>query len=136
MLANLAPSFLFFFLLFGDDGHFGDITKLAIEDTQKIKNKERKKGKNHYYYCYLTGAYTRNVVPHTHTYIAFQTLMWMLMFSEHLYTNIIKVQQYQFDILIVSSSFLNMHFLVTWKRMNEQSIDAPTSPPTSHKQNL
>jgi hypothetical protein len=62
--------------------------------------------------------------------------MWMLMFSEHLYTNIIKVQQYQFDILIVSSSFLNMHFLVTWKRMNEQSIDAPTSPPTSNKKNL
>jgi hypothetical protein len=52
--------FLFFFFLFGDDGHFGDITKLAIEDTKK--SKERKKGKNHCYYYYLTGVYIRNVV--------------------------------------------------------------------------
>jgi hypothetical protein len=41
MLANLAPFFCFCFFFFGDDGHFGDITKLAIEDTQK-KKKERK----------------------------------------------------------------------------------------------
>jgi hypothetical protein len=36
---------LFFFLLFGDDGHFGDITKLAIEDTKnkKPRKEERKK---------------------------------------------------------------------------------------------
>jgi hypothetical protein len=44
MLANLAPFFCFSFFFFGDDGHFGDITKLAIEDTKK-KEKERK-GKN------------------------------------------------------------------------------------------
>ncbi len=37
MLANLAP-----FFFFGDDGHFGDITKLAIEDTKK-RGKKRKK---------------------------------------------------------------------------------------------
>jgi hypothetical protein len=41
MLANLAPFFCFCFF-FGDDGHFGDITKLAIEDTKK-KGKKRKK---------------------------------------------------------------------------------------------
>jgi len=46
MLANLALFFCFSFFFFGDDGHFGDITKLAIEDTQK-KSKERKKEKNH-----------------------------------------------------------------------------------------
>jgi hypothetical protein len=55
MLANLAPFFCFSFFFFGDDGHFGDITKLAIEDTKK-------KEKNHCYYYYLTGVYTRNVV--------------------------------------------------------------------------
>jgi hypothetical protein len=55
-LANLAPFFCFSFFFFGDDGHFGDITKLAIEDTKK------KKEKNHYYYYYLTGVYTCNVV--------------------------------------------------------------------------
>jgi hypothetical protein len=58
MLANLAPFFCFSFFFFGDDGHFGDITKLAIEDTKKRKEKE----KNHCYYYYLTGVYTRNVV--------------------------------------------------------------------------
>jgi hypothetical protein len=41
MLANLAPFFLFFFFLFGDDGHFGDITKLAIEDTKKKKARKK-----------------------------------------------------------------------------------------------
>jgi len=61
MLANLAPFFCFSFFFFGVDGHFGDITKLAIEDTKK-KNKERKKEKNHHYYYYLIGVYTRNVV--------------------------------------------------------------------------
>jgi len=35
MLANLA-----FFLFFGDDGHFGDITKLAIKDQKKRKGKK------------------------------------------------------------------------------------------------
>jgi hypothetical protein len=45
MLANLAPFFCFSFFFFGDDGHFGDITKLAIEDSKKKKKKERK-GKN------------------------------------------------------------------------------------------
>jgi hypothetical protein len=43
MLANLAPFFCFSFFFFGDDGHFGDITKLAIEDTKKRKGKKRKK---------------------------------------------------------------------------------------------
>jgi hypothetical protein len=38
MLVNLAP-----FFFFGDDGHFGDITKLAIEDTQKKKERKGKK---------------------------------------------------------------------------------------------
>jgi hypothetical protein len=57
MLANLAPFFCFSFFFFGDDGHFGDITKLAIEDTKK-----KEKEKNHYSYYYLTGVYTRNVV--------------------------------------------------------------------------
>jgi hypothetical protein len=47
MLANLAPFFCFSFFFFGDDGHFGDITKLAIEDRKK---KRKKKEKNH---CYL-----------------------------------------------------------------------------------
>jgi hypothetical protein len=40
MLMNLALFFCFFFFFFGDDGHVGDITKLAIEDTAK---KERKR---------------------------------------------------------------------------------------------
>jgi hypothetical protein len=56
MLANLAPFFCFSFFFFGDDGHFGDITKLAIENTKK------KKEKNHCYYYYLTSVYTRNVI--------------------------------------------------------------------------
>jgi hypothetical protein len=44
MLVNLAPFFCFCFLFFGDDGHFGDITKLDIEDTKKKrKGKKRKK---------------------------------------------------------------------------------------------
>jgi hypothetical protein len=43
MLANLAPFFCFSFFFFGDDGHFGDITKLAIEDTQKKKERKGKK---------------------------------------------------------------------------------------------
>jgi hypothetical protein len=44
-LANLAPFFCFSFFFFGDDGHFGDITKLAIEDTKFFlkKGKKRKK---------------------------------------------------------------------------------------------
>jgi hypothetical protein len=61
MLANLAPFFCFSFFFFGDDGHFGDIIKLTIEDTKKKKMKEKEK--NHcYYYYYLTGVYTHNVV--------------------------------------------------------------------------
>jgi hypothetical protein len=43
MLANLAPFFSFSFFFFGDDGHFGDITKLAIEDTKKKKERKGKK---------------------------------------------------------------------------------------------
>jgi hypothetical protein len=43
MLANLAPFFCFSFFFFGDDGHFGDITKLAIEDTKKKKERKEKK---------------------------------------------------------------------------------------------
>ncbi len=46
------------------------------------------------------------------------------------------MQQYQFDILNVSLTFLNMHLLITRKRMNKQSIDAPIGPLTSNKQNL
>jgi hypothetical protein len=46
------------------------------------------------------------------------------------------MQQYQFDILNVSLTFLNMQLLVTWKKMNKQSIDAPIGPLTSNKQNL
>jgi hypothetical protein len=43
MLANLAPFFCFSFFFFGDDGHFGDITKLAIEDTKKKRKGKKKK---------------------------------------------------------------------------------------------
>jgi hypothetical protein len=43
MLANLVPFFCFSFFFFGDDGHFGDITKLAIENTQKKTRKEKRK---------------------------------------------------------------------------------------------
>jgi hypothetical protein len=43
MLANLAPFFCFCFFFFGDDGHFGDITKLAIEDKKKKQGKEKRK---------------------------------------------------------------------------------------------
>jgi hypothetical protein len=43
-IGEFGSFFLISFFFFGDDGHFGDITKLAIADTQK-KNKERKKGK-------------------------------------------------------------------------------------------
>jgi hypothetical protein len=35
MLANLAPFFCLFFFFLGDDRHFGDITKLVIENTKK-----------------------------------------------------------------------------------------------------
>jgi hypothetical protein len=46
---------------------------------------------------------------------------------------IIKVQQYQFDILIVSLTFLNMYLLVAWKKMNKQSIHAPIGSLSNNK---
>jgi hypothetical protein len=52
-------------LFFGRDGHFGDITKLAIQDPKK---KEKKRKKNH-----LTG-----VVSHP-TKVRISTRTWLHM---------------------------------------------------------
>ncbi len=43
-VSKFGPFFQFLFLLFGDDGHFGDITKLTIEDTH-TKKEGKKQGK-------------------------------------------------------------------------------------------